>query len=383
MNRPIYLDYNATTPIDPEVLEAMLPFLKEAFGNASSNSHSYGWEASQAVEKARKQVAELIGCKSKNVVWTSGATESNNLAIFSAIRTSLRLQEKTHLITTLVEHKAVLDVARELESEGCEVTYLEPDSYGQISASKVKSAIKPYTKLISIIMGQNEIGTINPIEEIGQIAKAHQIIFHVDGAQAIGKFPISVDQMNIDLLSASGHKIYAPKGIGFLYVREGINLNPLFFGGAQEHGLRPGTLNVPGIVALGKAAEVCLKTMTDEIPRITKLRDQFIKKILESAPNARLNGHQTDRLYSNVSLSFEGLSADVFALGLSGLAVSSGSACSQGAASYVLAAIGLSDTLARATIRFGIGRFTTEADLNTAAEKVIKMLEKNRLQSSV
>ncbi|MCB0350201.1 MAG: cysteine desulfurase [Bdellovibrionales bacterium] len=381
MNRPIYLDYNATTPTDPEVLEAMLPYFKEAFGNASSNSHSYGWEASQAVETARKQVSELIEAKPKNIVWTSGATESNNLALFSIIRPYLKRGEPVHLITTLIEHKAVLDVARELESEGCLVTYLKPDQFGQISAESVAQAITPHTKLVSIIMGQNEIGTLNPIKEIGQFTKSKNILFHVDAAQALGKTLISVDEMNIDLLSASGHKIYAPKGIGFLYVRDQIQLEPMLFGGAQECGLRPGTLNVPGIVAFGKACEICTQNMSTEILRLTKLRDQFIEKVESAVSSAKLNGHRTARLYSNASFSFEGLSADVFALGLSGLAVSSGSACSQGAPSHVLEAIGLPPALARATVRFGIGRFTTEAELDTAASKIIKMIEKNKALS--
>lgn len=378
MNRPIYLDYNATTPVDPEVLEVMLPYLREAFGNPSSVTHSYGWEANRAVDKAREQVAELIAAKPKNIIWTSGATESNNLAIIGAMRPYLSRGEKAHMITSLVEHKAVLDVAKALQEEGAEVTYLRPDYLGQVSAASVAAAIRPETRLISLIMGQNEIGTINPIAEIGRIAKTHKILFHVDGAQSVGKIPLSVGDMGIDFLSASGHKIYAPKGIGFLYARHGLELNPLFFGGSQEQGLRPGTLNVPGIVGFGHACGICHKTMATEIARLTDMRDRFIKNVLTAVPTARLNGHPVQRLYSNISFSFGGLSADVFALGLSGLAVSSGSACSGGAASHVLAAIDLPEDLARATVRFGIGRFTTEKDLTIALEKIVAMIEKNR-----
>lgn len=381
MKRPIYLDYNATTPVDPLVLEVMLPYLREAFGNASSMSHSFGWEANQAVSKAREQVASLIDTEPSNIIWTSGATESNNIALLSPIGYALtqkaQTHSKPHLITSRMEHKAVLDVARHLESEGAEVTYLSPDRYGQIQAHHVEKAIQPNTVLVSIIAGQNEIGTLNPISEIGHVIlkananREQKILFHVDAAQAVGKSPISVKEWHVDLLSASGHKIYAPKGVGFLFVRENLKLDPLFFGGSQEHGLRPGTLNVPGIVALGKACEICQHSMVEEIRRLTELRDQFIARVLQAIPTARLNGHPTSRLYSNVSFSFAGLDADVFAIGISGLAMSSGSACAAGAPSHILAALGLSEAMARATIRIGLGRFTTAQDLEIAAEKII------------
>lgn len=399
MNKPIYLDYNATTPIDPAVLDAMLPYLRESFGNASSSSHSYGWEASQAIEKARLQVTKLISAPPDNtsqstsktthsrtvipktVIWTSGATESNNLALLGVLKTylfnnPLNKKEKAHLITTQVEHKAILEVAAALEKIGLEVTYLAPDKFGRITPKQVQSALKPYTRLISIIMGQNEIGTINPIGDIGAVAKEHNVLFHVDGAQTVGKLPIDVNEMNIDLLSASGHKLYAPKGTGFLYARAGLELTPLMYGGSQEYGLRPGTVNVASVVALGAACEICFNKMSEETARLTHLRDQFIQRVLEQVPSARLNGHPTERLCSNVSFSFEGLSPDVFALGLSGLAISSGSACTSGAPSHVLAAIGMPPSLANATIRFGIGRFTTQQDLDIAAEKIVSMTKK-------
>lgn len=381
MNRPIYLDYNATTPIDPLVLEAMLPFFREAFGNASSTSHSYGWEANQAVEKARQQVAQLIHSAPENLFWTSGATESNNLAILGAIRPFLERGQKTHVITTLIEHKAVLDVARRVEKEGAEVTYLAPDAYGKIQTAAVTEALRPHTRLVSVIMGQNEIGTINPIEEIGSEVKGYaqshktEILFHSDAAQAVGKTFIDVDRMRLDFLSASGHKIYAPKGIGFLFTRKDVELSPLFWGGSQERGVRPGTLNVPGIVAMGKACEICSESMDQEIPRLTRMRDDFIQRVLSAAPMAHLNGHPKDRLYSNISLTFDGLAPEVFPLRLSGLAISSGSACAAGAPSHVLKALGLTDRQAKSTIRIGIGRMTTPADLETAAKKIVAMTQ--------
>ncbi len=384
MNRPIYLDYNATTPVDPLVLESMLPFLREAFGNASSSTHSYGWEANQAVEKARKQAATLIGRadKTKSITWTSGATESNNMALLGVMKAYLSREMPAHMITTLVEHKAVLDVAKCLEKYGAEVTYLKPDRFGQVSARQVEEALKPHTRLISIIMGQNEIGTINPVAEIGALANKNKVVFHVDAAQTLGKNPISVQEMHIDLLSASGHKMYAPKGVGFLYINDDLELEPLLFGGSQEFGRRPGTLNVPGIVAMGTACEICYKNMGEESRRLTEMRDAFIARILNSTHHVRLNGHRSERLSSNVSFSFDGLDADVFALSLSGLAVSSGSACSAGAPSHILEAIGLPESLARATVRIGIGRFTTEEDLKTAAEKIIAMVQKYSTQTN-
>ena len=380
MHRPIYLDYNATTPIDPVVLDTMMLFLKDAYGNASSATHAYGWEASQAVENARKSVAKLIGSKPQEIYWTSGATESNNMALLCYMRQFLRderVKTRPHMVTSLVEHKAVLDVAHALESEGAEVTYLKPDRYGQISAQSVEESIRPNTRLVSIIFGQNEIGTINPIGEIGRVCKKNRVVFHTDAAQSVGKTSIDVEKMNIDFLSGSGHKIYAPKGIGFLYVRKGIQLQPLQFGGSQECGLRPGTINVAGAVALGKACEVAEKAIDSEIRELTQLRDDFIQSVLSEVPTVQLNGHPRERLYSNVSFSFKNLSSDVFTLGLSGLAISSGSACAAGAPSHVLEAIGLPKELARATIRIGIGRFTSKSDLEFAKNKIIQLVKKN------
>lgn len=380
MEKPIYLDYNATTPVDPHVLEVMLPYFQSEFGNPSSSSHCYGWDADMAIKEARKKVAQLIHCKTSEVVWTSGATESNNLAIEGVIFPILQKGEETpHIITSNIEHKAVLDVCKCLEHRGAEVTYLEVDNMGMISPDAVKNAIQPNTKLISIMTANNEIGTINPINEIAKVAKDHGVLFHTDAAQGLGKIKFDLENTPIDMLSASGHKMYGPKGVGFLFVRNGVKLEPLFCGGSQEKGLRPGTLNVPGIVAMGEACSMADTNFESEVTHLTQLRDNFIKDLLDSCPCARLNGHPTQRIYSNVSISFDGLSSDIFALGLSGLAVSSSSACSSGQAqpSYVLKALGHNDKLAKATIRFGIGRFTTENDLKVALNKVRAMIQKN------
>jgi cysteine desulfurase len=380
MQRPIYLDYNATTPVDPTVLEALLPYLQGSYGNPSSSEHEYGWQAAQAVERARGQCARLIGAEPRSIIFTSGATESNNLALLGFLRHRRKeLPEGSpapHLITTSVEHKAVLDVAAHLKSEGFEVTLLPVDSEGRVHSEQVMAALQPNTAMVSIMFGQNEIGSINPIKDIGQALPDH-VIFHVDAAQAAGRTPIDVDTMGIDLLSVSGHKIYGPKGVGYLYIRRGIEIEPLFFGGGQERGLRPGTLNTAGIVGLGTACEICQKEMPTEIERLTKLRDRFIDRVLSSVPSARLNGHRHERLISNASFSFSNLSSDVFALGLRGVAVSAGSACSLGQPSHVLASIGLPTPLARSTIRFGLGRFTTENDLDVAFEAILNMIQES------
>lgn len=380
MEKPIYLDYNATTPVDPAVLDVMLPFFKGEFGNPSSNSHAYGWDADSAIRNARDQVSKLINSKKSEIIWTSGATESNNLAIEGIIRPLLQAGKTPHIITSNIEHKAVIDVCKCLESRGAELSVLPVNEFGLIAPQQVENAIKDNTALITIMLANNEIGTINPTPEIAKIANKHKIPFHTDAAQGVGKTPIDATEWGLDLLSGSGHKMYGPKGIGFLYVKKGIELQPLFCGGSQEKGIRPGTLNVPGIVALGKACEIAAQNMDNEIKSLTALRNQFIDKILNHVPEAVLNGCPQKRLYSNASFSFKNLSSDIFTLGLSGLAVSSSSACSSTCPepSYVLKALGHCDNLARATVRFGIGRFTTDKELQIAAEKVIKMAEKNR-----
>ena len=377
---PIYLDHNATTPTDPAVFEAMSPYFVTQFGNAASNSHPYGWDAAAAVKKGREQVAKILGCSLKNIVFTSGATESNNIALFGAIRKEICAGNKPHLITSNIEHGAVLEVVTLLQDLGAEVTFLPVDEFGQIHPDQVAKAINKNTKLISIMAANNEVGSINPIKEIGAVAKQHNVLFHCDAAQAIGKYVMDVDEMNIDLLSISGHKLYAPKGIGALYVRDFTQVQKVMGGGQQEFGLRPGTHNVPGIVGLGKACELASEKMLSEGARLTELRDFIIDSILSECPEARLNGHRTERLCNNVSLSFSGLSADVFALDLSGMAISSGSACCSGDSkpSYVLTALGLEDDLARATVRIGLGQSTTKKEAIFAIEKIQTMLQKNR-----
>ncbi|MCB0406818.1 MAG: cysteine desulfurase [Bdellovibrionales bacterium] len=386
MEKPIYLDYNATTPLDPEVLSEMLPFLKEEFGNASSSSHPYGWAANMAVKKARKQVADAIGCEPKEIIWTSGATESNNMAIIGLVRSFL--PEKTHIITANTEHKAVLQVFEMAEELGAEITVLPVNEQGQVSVEQVVAALKPHTRLVSLMMANNEIGTLHPIFEIGKMLQEKNILFHTDAAQALGKIPIDLKTLPVDMLSMSGHKIYGPKGVGALYIRKQnppITLKPLICGGEQEGGLRPGTLNVPGIVGIGTAVDIASKKMTEESTRLTKLRDQLITRVLKNCRGAILNGHPTERLPNNASFSFEGLSADVFALGLSGLALSSGSACTSasGKPSHVITAIGRPECLARATIRVGLGRMTTDKDIETAGDKILAMIEKNSKISNI
>ena len=376
--RPIYLDSNATTPMDPRVVQAMEPYWTEKFGNASSSNHSYGWEASAAVDLARQQVAQSLGCKAREVYFTSGATESNNMALLGVAYHFIcpRNNQKTipHIITTSVEHKCVLEVCSYLEGWNVEVTYLPVDSYGQCQVKTIESAIKENTQLISVIFANNEVGTINPIKEIGALAKSKRILFHTDAAQAVGKMNIDVNELNIDLLSLSGHKIYGPKGVGALYVRSQnpeVNLVPIQYGGSQEQGLRPGTINVPGVVGLGKALEIAIEDLTHETQRITQLRNQLMEQTKALLPNVQLNGHPTQRLCNNLSLTFSGFSPDALVSQLSGVAFSSSSACSseQTSPSYVLKAIGLSDKMARATLRFGLSRFTTE-------EQIIEVLHK-------
>ena len=388
MKRPIYLDYNATTPIDPLVLQAMYPYLESEFGNPDSLTHAYGWEPRMAVATARKQVAQLIGAGEEEIFWTSGATESNNMSILGYVRHRLQTQEgkkqgeRLHIITSKVEHKAVLDVCQWLTRfNSIDIDFLDVNEYGQIDLDDLKQKIQSHTRLVSLIAANNEVGSLNPIKEIGKITKERGIIFHTDAAQAVGKVPIDVESMNIDLLSISAHKIYGPKGCGVLYIRQKppVELEPLMFGGGQEGGARPGTLNVPGIVGLGKACELCYQQIDQEGERLSQLRDHLINSIKEAVPTARLNGHPKERLPNNASFSFHGLAADLFTLGLRGLACSSASACASGTpqASHVLKAMGHNDALAKSTLRIGIGRFTTAEDIEVTINKVIQMARKN------
>jgi cysteine desulfurase len=377
---PIYLDHNATTPLDPRVEKAMQPYFAEKFGNASSASHAYGWQAQSAVKKAREQVAALLGCNPAHVVWTSGATESNNLAILGLIR-ALR-GDRPHIITQATEHKAILEVAEAAAREyGAEVTVLPVNSEGYVSVEDVERAINPRTVLCSIMMANNEVGTLQPINEIAAVCRRHKVVFHTDCAQSVGKCEIDLRQTPIDLLSLSAHKIYGPKGVGALIVRptnREFELKPLMFGGEQENRLRPGTYNVMGIVGLGEACAIGQETMKEESARMCRLRASIIDAVSARFPQVKVNGPREKRLCNNISFSLPRVTLDEVILDLSGIAYSSGSACNSGNAkpSHVLKAMGLPDDLARSTLRFGLGRFTSEEEVRTVTDKVLKMLDK-------
>jgi len=378
---PIYLDHNATTPLDRRVLEAMMPYLTTEFGNAASRNHVFGWKAEAAVGNAREQTAALIGAMAKDIVFTSGATESNNLAIKGVAE--MYREKGNHIVTDLIEHKAVIDPCKKLEQAGYQVTWLKPDSFGRVSAEQVAEAITDKTILISIMGANNEIGTLNPIAEIGAVAKQRGVIFHCDATQAVGKIPIDVEAMGIDLLSLSAHKIYGPKGTGCLYVRRKgprVRLVCQMHGGGHERGMRSGTLNVPGIVGLGAACEICKSEMAQEAPRLKALRDRLHQGIVDGLDYVFLNGHPTERLPNTVNLSFAYVEGEALMLKIKDVAVSSGSACTSASLepSYVLRAIGVSDELAHGSIRFGVGRFTTEEEMDYAAAQVIKAVNELR-----
>jgi cysteine desulfurase len=381
MKYPIYLDYHATTPLDPEVLKTMMPYFTEVFGNAASRNHEFGWTAEAAVEKARHQIAHLIGAQEKEVIFTSGATESNNLALIGVAE--MYREKGNHIITSPIEHKAILDTCHFLEKKGFEITYLPVDQYGQVSAESVRNAITPKTILVSVMAANNEIGTINPIGEIGKVCKEKGVLFHTDAVQAIGKVAIDVNKMGIDLLSLSAHKIYGPKGIGALYVRRKgprVRLAPLIHGGGHERGMRSGTLNVPGIVGFGKAAELAERLMPEETARVAKLRDRLWNGIQEQLDEVYLNGHPTQRLFNNLNVSFAYVEGESLMMGMKELAVSSGSACTSASLepSYVLKSIGVGEDLAHTSIRFGLGRFTTEEEIDFALNKVVSTVKKLR-----
>jgi len=372
--RPVYLDNNATTPVDPRVLDAMLPYFKEHFGNAASRNHKYGWVAEEAVEKARGQVARVINAESKEIIWTSGSTEGNNTAIIGTAR--MYADKGRHIVTCKIEHKAVIDPCKYLETEGYEVTWLEPDPTGRVGADQVRGALRDDTILVSIMFANNEIGTINPIAEIGGLCKAQGVIFHTDATQAFGKVPIDVEAMNIDLLSLSGHKIYGPKGIGALYVRRRkprVRLQPIIHGGGHERGMRSGTLNVPGIVGLGAAAEIAHREMPSEGARIARLRDRLWAGLSEQLTDIHLNGNLEHRLPNTLNVSFLYVEGESLMMGFSDIAVSSGSACTSASLepSYVLKGLGLGDDIAHSSIRFSLGRFTTADDIDHTIERVV------------
>ena len=375
---PIYLDNHATTPVDPRVVENMLPYFSEKFGNSSSRSHSFGWAADEAVKTARQRAAELIGASPEEIVFTSGATESDNLAIKGIAEVAR--STGNHIITAVTEHKAVLDSCQRLETSGCRVTYLPVPSDGLIDLAELERAFDEGTTLVSIMAANNETGTLQPIADIGKFCRERGVIFHTDAAQAAGKIPLNVVKQNIDLLSISGHKIYGPKGVGVLYVRKGLELAPQIDGGGHEHGLRSGTLNVPGIVGLGKACEIAMKHGPEESCRTAGLRNRLRDQLFESLDGLTINGSMDHRLPGNLNISFAGVQGEELLTALDDIALSSGAACTSAhiEPSYVLKAMGISDELAQASLRFGIGRFNTEAEIDYAAGRVVEAVKNLR-----
>lgn len=382
---PIYMDHHATTPLDPEVLEAMLPYFTEVFGNAASRNHSFGWEAEEGVDKARGQIAQLAGCKPAEIVFTSGATESDNLAI-KGVAWAYR-EKGNHLITCKIEHHAVLDSCKRLEKEGFEVTYLPVDKDGLVDPEGVRRAITERTILITIMYANNEIGTIQPIAEIGRIAKERGILFHADAVQAFGKIPCKVDDLNVDLMSMSAHKMYGPKGVGALYVRMGkprVKLVPIIDGGGHEKGRRSGTLNVPSIVGFGKASEIAERAMAEEAIRLRSLRERLKKHLFDNLDYVHLNGHPEKRLPGNLNVSFEFVEGESLLMSLNrDVALSSGSACTSATLepSYVLRALGVGEEPAHTSIRFGLGRSNTEEEVDYVAARVVESIKKLRVMS--
>jgi len=394
--KPLYLDYHATTPVDPRVLADMLPYFTEQFGNPHSKQHAWGWEARDAVDKARAQVAALINASASEIVFTSGATESSNLALRGAMdakpgRRSLGEGGRgsgQHVVTVATEHKSVLDTCLAFEKQGCDVTVLGVGRDGLVDLDTLRAALTPRTVLVSVMAANNEIGTVQPIAEIGAIVRAHGALFHTDAAQAAGKVPIDVSAMHIDLLSLTGHKFYGPKGCGALFVRRmkpRLALTPQVAGGGQESGLRSGTLNVPGIVGLGRAAEICRLEMADESARLASLRDRLLDGLRARVPDVRVNGSLEHRLPHNLHVSFDGVEGEALLMALGDLAVSTGSACASGsqAVSHVLEAIGATSQHAGASIRFGLGRTTTRDEIDFAIGRVATVVCALRTRVSV
>jgi cysteine desulfurase len=384
MKTPIYLDYSATTPCDPRVVERMLPFFTQTFGNAASRSHAFGWTAEAAVEEARSQVAQLIGAHPKEILWTSGSTEANNLAIKGAAQ--MYREKGNHLITAITEHKAVLDPMKHLEAEGFEVTWLPVDRQGHVDLKQLEAAITDRTILVSLMAANNEIGTLHPIAEIGALCKAKGTLFHTDATQAAGKIPLDVAAQNVDLLSLSAHKMYGPKGVGCLYVRRKnprVRLTAQLDGGGHERGMRSGTLNVTGIVGMGEAARLCREEMASEMQRVSALRDRLEARLLKALPDSVRNGDPAHRLPHLANVSFPYVEGESLIMGIKEIAVSSGSACTSASLepSYVLKGLGLGDELAHSSIRFSLGRFTTEQEVDFAADRVIAEVKRLREMS--
>jgi len=381
---PVYLDHNATTPVDPRVVEAMIPYFTEHFGNAASRNHPFGWQAEEAVDYAREQVAQLIGAEPKEIIFTSGATESDNLALKGVFE--MYASKGNHIITCTSEHKAVLDTCKHLEKEGADITYLPVDRYGRLDLKQLEAAIKPTTILIAIMYANNEIGTVHPIPEISKIAKKHGVLVFTDATQAVGKIPVDVNKDGIDLLAMTAHKMYGPKGIGALYVRRRnprVKVTAQMDGGGHERGMRSGTLNVPGIVGFGKACELARLEMAQDAERLSKLRDK-LENALMSIEEAHLNSAKESRLPHVTNISFKYVEGEGLLMGFNkNIALSSGSACTSASLepSYVLKALGLGDDLAHSSLRFGLGRYTTEDQIDYTIEQVTKTVNRLREMS--
>ncbi|MBI1807025.1 MAG: IscS subfamily cysteine desulfurase [Ignavibacteria bacterium] len=384
MMLPIYMDYHATTPVDPRVVEAMMPFFSERFGNPASRQHQFGWIAEEAVESARTMIAQLIGAETKDIIFTSGATESNNLAIKGIVEAWK--QKGNHIVTVQTEHKSVLDTCKKLEKSGVLVTYLPVDEYGMIDLNQLQDVITPKTIIVSIMTANNEIGTIQEIEQIGKICREKDVFFHTDATQAIGKIPLSVKSSQIDLISFTGHKIYGPKGVGALYVRSSsprVRLSPQMEGGGHEHGMRSGTLNVPGVVGLAKALEVSVQSMEDESNRLLSLRDRMFDRLTRELDEVFLNGHPARRLSHNLNVSFLHVEDNALMMSMKDIALSTGSACSTAnpEPSHVLKALRLRTERLHSAIRFGLGRFTTAEEVDYVLDRVIENVKKLREHS--
>lgn len=384
MKFPIYMDNHSTTQMDPRVLEAMLPYFIEKFGNAASRNHQFGWEAEEAVENARKQIAKLIHCDAKEVVFTSGATESDNLALKGVVE--MYKAKGDHVITCTTEHRAILDTCKSLEKRGIKVTYLPVEKNGRVNPDEVRKAITDKTILISIMLANNEIGTIHPIAEIGKIAKEKGILLHCDATQGVGKIPVDVDALKVDLMSFTAHKIYGPKGVGALYVRKKgprVRLVPQIDGGGHERGMRSGTLPVPSIIGFGKACELCEQEMPVESKRIAAMRDRLQAQIMKDLDECYLNGHPTERLPHNLNISFAYVEGEALLMGVKEIALSSGSACTSATLepSYVLRALGVGSDLAHSSIRFGLGRFTTDEEIDYTGKRMVEAVKRLREMS--
>ena len=383
---PIYMDNHATTRVDPRVLEAMLPYFTEVYGNAASVNHSFGWAAEKACEDARQQIAALIGASAKEIIFTSGATESNNLALKGVARANQR--KGRHLVTAVAEHSSVLDPCKRLQREGWEVTFLPVDRFGRVDPDSVRQALTPQTVLVSVMLANNEVGTINPLGEIATIAKEHGALVHSDATQAGGKIPVDVEALGMDLMSFSAHKMYGPKGVGALYVRRRrtpVRLEPLIDGGGHERGLRSGTLPVPNIVGFGKACELCAGEMADESRRLLGLRERLYEGVTTQVEQVFLNGHPTQRLPGNLNLSFAYVDGEALMMSMKDVAVSSGSACTSAhpEPSHVLLALGIGEELARASLRFGLGRFNTAEEVDFTIRAVVDSVARLRRLSPV